>query len=316
MRPLFALIYPAALLLSGGPVIGQEFAPDPRQSFQGFVGINPPRADVPVGALWIDEYGPTGEQASADNLETVRSLSSVSIDKNLQLAITFGLLNVLGIDPKARDHYTARFSDLSIVRVKDMARLSGPKGEPRIVEALKAGNVTVSSDTDIGLSGDKAGFQSRIIGSANNDRTRTYAIEARDMFIAIHVATAELIRSSDRELHLSDDARSARLDDFLLVFSPRACTSAPACPPRAGIVKINTQTSPTAEGVQLEAETKLKLPIPVSDGQGGLYDTLAVRWVPPCAQKQAPDCGKHTRLFAHYEGTRLQDLKSPRGKGW
>jgi hypothetical protein len=43
-----------------------DFAPNPKQAYQGFVAINPPRADVPVGALWINNYGPTGDAAGSD----------------------------------------------------------------------------------------------------------------------------------------------------------------------------------------------------------------------------------------------------------
>src|SRR4051812_48418383 len=138
VRSLLAVAGAAALSACVSASAASDFAPNPRQAFDGFVGINPPRADVPVGALWINGFGPTGEGTAADNLETVKSLNVLSIDKNLQLELTFGLLNLLGIDPKARDHYTARFTDLSVVRVKDLTRLAGVKGEPRIVEALKA----------------------------------------------------------------------------------------------------------------------------------------------------------------------------------
>ena len=124
-----------------------DFIPNPHQTFEGFVSINAPRPDVPVGALWIQGYGPTGEAASPDNVETVRSLNGVTIDKNLQLSASAGLLSLFGIDPRLRDHFTAHFTDLTLVRVKDPSKLSGPAGEPRILEALKAGGITISSDS-------------------------------------------------------------------------------------------------------------------------------------------------------------------------
>lgn len=174
MRPLLAMIAAVALLLPTDIWASPNFAPNPRRAFDGFVAINPPRADVPVGALWINGYGPTGDGAAKENLETVRSISSLSIDKNLQLSLNLGILDLLGIDPEARDHYVARFSDISILRVKDLSKLTGVKGEPRIIEALKAGTVTVSSDTDVGLSGQTLGQQWRVTGSSQNDRSRTY----------------------------------------------------------------------------------------------------------------------------------------------
>jgi hypothetical protein len=43
-----------------------------------------------------------------------------------------------------------------------------------------------------------------------------YSIEAHDMFIAIHVATAELTRSREQFLKISEDGSSARIDNFLI----------------------------------------------------------------------------------------------------
>ena len=320
MRPLFALIYPASLLLSTQLQAAPEFAPNPRQAFDGFVAINPPRVDVPIGALWIDGFGPTGEGASQDNLETVRSLNGLTIDKNLQLSLSLGLFNLLGIDPKARDHYVARFTDLAIVRVKDVSRLSGIKGEPRIIAALKAGSVTISSDSEIGLNGQSIGWQQTSVqGSGTSDRARSYSIEARDMFIAIRVATSEVTRSKEQVLELRKDGRSARVDDFLIVLGRDKCAAeAKECLPEAGVVKINTQTASLVDttAMRVNGETKLPLPVPLSDNQGGLYSTLAVRWIAPCTESRGEGCGKEARLAVHYEGVRLRDREKIEARSW
>ena len=250
----------------------------------------------------------------------MRSISSLSIDKNLQLSLSLGLFGLLGIDPKARDHYTARFSDLSIIRVKDVAALSGVKGEPRIIEALKAGTVTVSSDTDLGLSGQTLGQQWNATGSTQNDRTRIYSIEARDMFIAIHVATSQIIRSKEQELRLSTDGRTAQLDDYLIVIgrSAECQPTAVPCSPNFGIAKLNSQTVAPARKVPLTSEATLRLPLPVptADGQGGLYDTLVLRWLAPCSERKPEGCRKQAQIFARYEGLRATDPKSLSAKGW
>ena len=320
MRPLFAIIYPAALLLSTQATAAPGFAPNPRQVLEGFTGINPPRAHVPVGALWINGFGPTGEGASADNLETVRSLNGLTIDKNLQLSLSLGLFNLLGIDPKARDHYVAQFTDLAIVRIKDISRLAGIKGEPIIIEALKAGTVAVSSDSEIDLNGQSITWQrAGLQGSGTSGRTRSYSIEAKDMFVAIRVATPELTRSKEQLLRLSRDGRSVRIDDFLIVVGRSKCGSdAIACATPLGVVKLDTQTPATVETPALAAagDAKLPLPLPISDGAGGLYATLALRWVPPCSEHRAENCGKEPRLSVHYEGSRMHDWKSIDAKGW
>jgi hypothetical protein len=319
MRPLPAIVAASALSASVSATAASDFAPNPHQAFVGFVAINPPRADVPVGSLWINGFGPTGPGATQDNVETVRSLSNLTIDKDLQLSLSLGILDLLGIDPKARDHYTARFTDLSIVRVKDLSRLAGTKGEPRIIEALKAGTVTVSTDSDIGLSGQTLTQQWHVSGSTTNDRSRAYSIEARDMFIAIQVATPEVTQTKEQELRTASDGKSAAVDDFFIVVSANQCAPAPAiCPPRFGVSKINTQTAAPAETVAAGADgrARVKLPVPISDGQGGLFEVIALRWVPSCSERKAGGCRGNPRLFAHYEGNRLTDMKVVEAKGW
>ncbi len=297
-----------------------DFVPSPRQAFEGFVAINPPRPDVPVGALWIEGFGPTGSGAEKDNLETVRSVNSLTIDKNLQLSLSLGLFDLIGIDPKLRDHYVARFSDLSIIRVKDLSKLEGLKGEPRVVEALKAGSITISTDNGFALNARTIGFeQNDAVGSTSNDKSRAYSIEARDMIIAIRVATPELIRSDERELRLSDDLRSAQIDDFLLLISRDKCsTTPPACRPAVGIAKQNSYGAVQAatSDIGTDFTARLSLPVPIADQRGGLFDRLFLRWIAACSDENADGCRSRPRLFARYEGSRVTDVKMTKARGW
>lgn len=314
-----------AVMLSCPAAAGPSFVPNPRQSFEGFVAINAPRSEVPVGALWIDGYGPTGGAAAPDNLETIRSLSGITIDRGLQLSLTAGLFNLIGIDPRYRDRFTARFTDLTIVRVRDVSRLSGPKGEPRIVEALKAGNVVVSTEGEVGLNARTIGFEvRRVEGTSSSGRTRSYAIEGRDLFIAIRVATPMLTSSREQELKLAHPANdlSARLEDYLLTLQGRGCddhAGRRCVVERIGIVKLNS-FSPDRPDVftplDEQGVARLQLPVPASDEEGGLYDALRVRWEAPCEVRPVEGCGRRGRLLAQFSGTRLHDLRFPDAKGW
>jgi hypothetical protein len=301
-----------------------DFVPKPTQAYDGFIALNPPRANVPVGSLWVDGYGPTGDAAVSSNLETVRSLNGMSIDHNLQLNLSAGLFELIGIDPRLRDHYTARFTDLSIVRVKDVSQLAGAPGEPRIIEALKAGSVTVSSEGEMGLSARTTGFEMKDVqGNVASGRSRTKMIEGRDLFIAIRVATLELIASKERtselEATLSDD-RIADIDDYRVYIRsgciPLTSTAAPACAAAsAAIVKLSTHPSAVPSTFQPFDETgsvDLKLPVPTTDGKGGLYDRIIVRFASRCksAVEKCRDIG------AHYAGQRLKTSEHPKAKEW
>lgn len=317
----------AGTMLMAVPAAGAPpFVPSPRQAFEGFVAINAPRPEVPVGALWIDGYGPTGEGASADNLETVRSLNAVTMDRALQLSLTAGLFSLLGIEPRLRDRHTARFTDLTIVRVRDVSRLTGPRGEPRIIEAIKAGSVTVSTDGEIGLNARILGWEPRDIeGSADNARTRNYAIEGRDLFVAIRVATPTLVSGKDRLLDVAGTGSGdaiAKMDRYLIAVRGSSCAPSANlhCSPASyGVIKLNSYpvAAPAEQIVaSAEGESRLPLPIPVADENGGLFDAVTVRWIAPCAVRKVEHCRKKPRLLARFVGVRLQDLRSPEAKGW
>lgn len=325
-RRFLAALCACSTLLAAPAAAAPTFVPSPRQAFEGFVAIDAPRPEVPVGALWIDGFGPTGEAASAHNLETVRSLNGVTIDKGFQLALTLGLFNLLGIEPRLRDRYTARFTDLTIVRVKDVSRLAGPKGEPRIIEALKAASVIVSSDGEMGLNGSTIAWQQREIeGTTANGRTRNYAIEGSDLFVAIRVATPKLVTGKQRELDIVRTGGNdpvARIDDYLIVMSGSSCVlpdELQCSPASFGVSKLNSYpVAAPAEQVtaSIEGETRIPLPVPVADSEGGLFDAVMVRWIAPCGVRKVEFCKKQPRLLARFTGTRLEDFRSPNAKNW
>lgn len=259
----------AAALLAPAPVgAAPDFIPSAKQSFEGFVALGTPRPEVPVGALWIEGFGPTGEAAPADNLLTTRSLNGVTIDKGLQLSLTAGLFDMLGIEPRYRDHFNARFTDLAIVEVKDISRLAGQPGEPRIVSALKAASVIVTTDSDAGINARTMSWSARPIdGQSTNGRTRSYSIEGRDLFIAYRVAVSERIVSRAEPLRLEErgpNLRTADRDSYRYSLRYPDCASLARdqpCPATAvGLVRLNSRTEGEArEFVPFGSEERAEL---------------------------------------------------------
>ena len=138
------------------------------------------------------------------------------------------------------------------------------------------------------------------------------------MFIAVHVATPELTQSDEKALKLSEDGGSARLDDYLIVIRPGHCSEAAKCKPELGIEKINTQMPASLKTTPMDSTNGLELPLPVpmSDGKGGLFTNMVLHWIAPCGEAKTEGCGRQPRLSAHYEGTRLQDVDAVKGHGW
>lgn len=320
-----AIILVAALLAHPASTT-PRFIPSPKQSFAEFAALNAPRPEVPVGALWVDGYGPTGPGASPDNLETVRSLNGMTIDRNLQLSLTAGLLDLIGVEPRLRNRHTARFTDLSIIRVKDPARLAGPPGEARIVEALKAGSISVTSEGEIGLNARIGIGLGRSEATTSNLRSRADGIEGRDLVIAVRVATFKIVRGPERDVKLRAQGAFlvGRAGDYQIYLKREGCAEA-SRPQRcsgqrsAAIVRLSSwpAAAPTAF-VPLDANASLTLPLPVplSDGKGGLHDSIILTWLEGCRPGGPPTCKRMDRLSTRLEGRRLDDLKSPDMVRW
>jgi hypothetical protein len=347
MSRLFLL---AALLASAAPAATMpDFVPKPSEVYEGYVALEMPRTDVPVGALWVQDYGPSGEGAAADNLVTERSLSQVTINSELHLGLTAGILNLFGLDPSYRNKLSARFGDLSIVRVKDMSKLSGPSSEPRIYEAVRAGTVTITTDNDIGLDLDTrvAGKNLPIVGRSDNGRRRSFSIDGKDMFIAFRVASQEEVKSSVEgvKLRRSEDGWQAVLHGHEFVLqTAQACGSSLAGPrseqPSPSLLRAQPGTdspnSPPAIGGAVAPDTPQSVPagstrekpfvlplrVPVADGKGGLFERANVEIAPKLAtdnKGQATLCSaSEPSLRANVQllGRRLQPFRSPRAPRW
>lgn len=88
-RPSPAMVLCTAVaLVAASPAAGMpDFVPSPGGVYEDFTALAEPRTEVPVGALWVQGYGPTGEGAAADNLVTIKSLTGVTINRETQLGI-------------------------------------------------------------------------------------------------------------------------------------------------------------------------------------------------------------------------------------
>jgi hypothetical protein len=335
-----------AMAVAGSPVLGTsavvaapDFVSKPAEVFEDFTALNEPRTDVPVGALWIEGYGPHGEGAASDNLVTIRSLSGVTLSGELQVRLTLGLATLMNISPGYGSHLNARFSDLTIVRVKDLAKVAGPQAEPRISEALRAGMITISTDSDIGLDlgGRLDATKLPVVGTADTGRKRTFAIDGRDLFIAFRVASSLPSRSEPKEVVIRGEGKPVevslngyklRLEHTVRAFG-EAAPAAPAAPRCGAISSVtllrNTQErssvptrvdhdffAPSAESLTLA------LPVPVSDGEGGLLTSLVLRRATGAsAHKQTRGCDVSDLRFSVFmEGQRVKTLGHPEAPGW
>lgn len=315
-----------------------EFVTQPSDIYDQYKALREPRADLPVGALWVQDYGPHGEGAAADNLVTVRSLSGIALSGDMQLRLTLGLAALLNLEPGYSRRISARFTDISIVRVKELAQLSGPAGEPRIYEALKAGTINVTTDRDMGL--DLGGaLEVRnlpVVARADTGGKKSFTIDGRDLFIAFRVAKSLPSATERKEVVLKQggNALEVALRGYRLrlewpgrgdaagagaggAHCPRAVDLTLQRPSRDGDAsKLETRHD---FGAASPARIEVPLPVPVADGEGGLLTKLIVepaRGALGTAEADDACARPELRLSAWLEGARLKSVPDPEAPGW
>jgi hypothetical protein len=340
-KALLALTSVSVALASPGSAM-PDFVPSPAGIYEDFTGLAEPKAELPLGALWVQGYGPTGEGAAADNLLTIKSLNNVTLDRNAQVNLFAGILNLVGVDPSYRSRVSIRLGNITIVRVKDLAQLSGPAGEPRLYEALKAGTVTITTENDLGL-----GVSSRVLpdfpvtGRGDAGRRRSFSIDGSDLFIAYRVVTLTAPRGKEVEVPIRRIAGgaeavfepyritmdSAQLDACLCgSSSPEQADACPAANPvHLSIGKLASAQGPGTARAPYTLEgppVALALPVPIADGRGGLHTAISLRLDLDLTKNSAqgaqclPAWGRKSRLAATLHGTRLETLNNAQAPGW
>jgi hypothetical protein len=346
---LLLQLFGGASLLVAPAAAAPDFVPKPSDVYERYTALGEPRSELPVGALWIQGYGAYGDGAAADNVVTLKSLTGVAINRELQLSVTAGLLKLFGVDPSYRSRVTARFTDLSIVQVKDPAKLAGPVGELRIVEALRAGTITISTESDFELDLQTVPqMQSLpVIGQGESGRRRSWTIDGKDMFIAFRVASLRSVREDELKVPLRRSAAGieAEFDDYRMVFDTTeldrcVCGAAATAdverckgekPVAMRITNLGSSVPAAANGEVPRLFAKdpapaleLALPVPRADGKGGLFTSISIRLkLSLSAQKNSkhsPQCasklGRTSELLVAYQGRRLEALSRPEAPGW
>lgn len=288
-----------AILATTGCAVRPDFLPAPARVLDKYTALRQPRPELPVGALWVEGHGPYGTGATADNLETVKTLSALTFDGGVQANLSLGVLQYLDLDPSYSRKMTARLNDVSIVRVKDMTKLAGPAGQPRIYEALKAASITVTASRDIGLSIETAAAQRNlpVLGRGTTGQLTTFTIEAKEAFFAIKVARMTSAESKPAIVRLSrsGDAHTHLAGRRLIV---KSVVDRNGCPAKIdALVADREGERDTTVSISKDQPAPLAMPI---SADRALYD--AMKWTPA---SKAKDC---SALQIVLVGTKLEQL--------
>ena len=333
-RRAISFVASVAFLAQEPASAAPQFVTQPSEIFEQFSALKEPRADLPVGALWVQDYGPHGEGAVADNLVTVRSLSGITLSGDLQLRLTLGLAALLNLEPGYSRRISARFSDLTIVRVKDFSKLAGPAGEPRIYEALKAATINITTDRDIGfdVGGALTVKNLPVVARADTGGKKSFTIDGRDLFIAYSVAASVPSQGQAREVEYGAAREiNVAMRDYrvrLQAPAPTAASAAGPCPPTTvTLIRRSKGGDEASSAITHDFSTpdggllNLPLPAPVADGEGGLLTAIVVKAVRANFERASPTAaascsGENLRLSLRLEGERLEKLENAKAPGW
>ncbi len=238
-----------------------------------------------------------------------------------------------------------RLADVTIVRVKDLSKLPGPAGEPRIYEALRAGTITIATESDINLDLETrpGAVKIPVLGRADTGRRRSFSIDGKDMFIAFRVATLKTTRSEDVELPLrrreaggSTSFAGYDIEIDSSVLDRCLCAAASAeqwkiCqaeqPVALRLIKTSsepeTKPASVSEPYSLKVGALLEIPlaVPQADGKRGLYSSMVFQlnvhqpkdWGASKGARCAPN-GVKAHILASLKGTRIETLSHPKGE--
>lgn len=309
------------LVLAATGCVGRPgFIPTTRHLYDRFTPLAEPRPDVPVGALWIEGYGATGDAAGADNLETIRSLSGFTFDADFQANLTLGILKFLDLDPSLRKKVVARFNDLSVIRIKNWSKLAGPAGAPRIYEALKAGTISITTTGAGGLDVESHALSQNtaVVGHGTTGVTRTFVIDAKDMVFAVHVARYRPVQSMPVSVALSGK-RPAKVVvggyDLTLSRHGQAGADLSACLERIGYRLVRRDGSGAAVVGTVEINTKggetdIDMPVPEAGQEGELFTQVRMSW-----RANASGCLPRS-IEVQRTGRAVTRQSNPRAPGW
>lgn len=276
---------PALCLLVCACTTRPAFIPAPQRIFADFQALSRPAGNVAVGALWIEGHGIHGPGAMADNLETLAGISGIVIDNELQGTLSLGVLQYLDLDPSLHSKVSVRLNEVTLVRVKDMARLEGPSEQPRIYEALRVGTATIATTGDVGLAIEAhiAEQGLPVLGRGSTGRRSSFTIEVKDVYLAVHVATLRSLRSKPFRLLLTSAPQSLKLHGLTVQTHNTAgqgCHQATVSVSKGGAMILE----PTEFDPQKPAAMSLAAPVAVGKA---LFDHISIepetRWPKRCA---------------------------------
>lgn len=179
---------------------------DPRETALpgGFSLLEMPRTEVPLGSVWMQGYGPTGESAAAENVASESGLTALTSTVEKQRNAGFRAAPILVIAPSSKSRSALSFSEVTIHRVKKLTSLGFRPGESRISEAIRAGRLSMQVEQGSRREASAGVRQApvNLSGEIGRQDQANIGLEGNNLFVAYKVVTAEPRKRTEEKMRL------------------------------------------------------------------------------------------------------------------
>lgn len=297
------------------------------QSFERFQAMTFPRANVPVGAKWFPNVGPSGAGAAADNVTTQDGLSEAVFTQSTRASIVGNLGSYLGLSSNLVTTSNTRLGDVSITSVIDYTRLTNvAAGEQVLAQAIRARSIQIVTDAN-GAAELKAKADARNIPinvALGGSGSRTATLNGSNLYIAYQVV--EFTGGQQSERRARHDGQTVTVDGTWQV-SFQGIEGGQAFNDGAANVEVVNLRQPSISGgfqttsfsyrATTDWNRRFALP-PLMAGDRITAASIRINYRPTCSDYSQPICvvvfpQSENRVWITTSRFRVRPVSNPRG---
>jgi hypothetical protein len=194
----------------GGSGFGQGGGAVPK----GFQALTVPRADIPIGAIWMEGVGPDGAGQPEENRVRTQSVASLESDRSLSAGVEAAIARYLKLTGSGSERVKISLTSLTIERVKSLANVELGSGQGLLYEGLRAGRITLTYKSTMEASVRAAASEQNlpITASVGGNAENTLVLDGSGLFIGYRVVRL-VPEGVDREKEELEDGR-VRLEPY------------------------------------------------------------------------------------------------------
>lgn len=191
------LITSLLAILTAASTYGQN---PTKEVFKDFSLLELPRADVRIGAMWMNGIGPIGDGAPEDNVIVQKSYDNLTFDKDrdFKLKLDGILSNWLSLGADRKKDVTYKFDKLEIVSAKDPMSLDTMLDLEKkyIYQGIRIKDMSIITEKSMALdiTGKLKLKIDTLTGSIDYDGGKTIKISGLDIYMGIKIVAFDPVK--------------------------------------------------------------------------------------------------------------------------